>query len=355
MSEDNFRARHAAARDCHAFGAAPVSGLIRQEPQDFEVVERLGFEPDGEGEHLLLRVRKTDCNTDWVARQLARSTGVGRAAVSYAGLKDRHAVTTQYFSIHLPGQATPAPDALQGPGYEVLSLARHRRKLRRGALTENAFRIRVRALAGDHEALEARLRLIRVRGCPNFFGPQRYGRNFGNLDLAWRCLVEGRRPGGRERRGLIFSAARSALFDLVLAHRVRLDNWDRFVDGDIAMLEHSRSIFRVDPADSDLEGRLAALDIHPTGPLPGRQQDDARDESTRACLESEALSGVLPLLDGLARHGLDPGRRSLRLVPRELTWRLEDSDLFLDFRLRPGGYATSVIRCLVRDPGPDIA
>lgn len=346
MSEKSFCARHAQTRFCDAHGVPPASGVIRTRPEDFRVTEKLGFDADGDGEHLLVEVEKTGCNTEWVARRLAKSLKVARSAVSFAGMKDRHAVTRQFFSVHYPGKKTPPPESIGEPAFVVCSVARHRRKLRRGALAENEFQIRVRELSGDLDALVSRLELVRRCGCPNFFGPQRFGRDGANLGLAWRCLVDAQRFGGRERRGLVFSTARAALFDLVLAQRVRLGSWDRFVEGDLAMLEHSRSIFPVDLSDADLGGRLASLEIHPTGPLPGREPEHA-DSNERWQIETDVTKEFQGLIDGLARSGVDARRRSLRLVPRDLTWELEGDELVMRFSLRPGGFATTLLRSVV--------
>ncbi len=310
------------------------------------MAEKLGFDADGDGEHLLLEIEKTGCNTDWVARRLAKSLRVPRSAVSFAGMKDRHAVARQFFSVHYPGKKTPSPESIGEPGFGVRSVARHRRKLRRGGLAENEFQIRVRELSGDLDVVASRLELLRRCGCPNFFGPQRFGRNGANLGLAWRCLVDAQRFGGREQRGLVFSTARAALFDLVLAHRVRLGTWDRFVEGDLAMLEHSRSIFPVDLSDADLDRRLASLEIHPTGPLPGRAPENA-DSNERSQIETDVTEEFQALINGLARAGVDARRRSLRLVPRDLTWDLRGNELVMQFRLRPGGFATTLLRGVV--------
>lgn len=309
------------------------------------MVEKLGFEADGDGEHLLLEVEKTGCNTDWVARQMAQSLQINRSAVSYAGMKDRRAITRQFFSIHVPGKTMPTPEQLRGDGYEVVRIARHRRKLRRGTLAENEFEIRIRDLDGNRQDLQNRLQQLRDCGCPNFFGPQRFGRDGNNLGLAWRCLAGGQRFGGRERRGLVFSSARAALFDLVLAHRIELGNWNCFIDGDLAMLEHSRSIFAAD-GDADLQQRLDTLEIHPTGPMPGREGKTVRD-SERVHLESAVIEPFAAMVDGLVRAGVDAQRRSMRLVPRDLDWDFDADGLVLRFRLRPGGFATTVLRELV--------
>ena len=85
-----------------AYAELPIVGYIRSLPEDFIVDEELSFSPTGEGEHVFLQIRKTGKNTEDIARILARHAGVTRKSVSYAGLKDRNAVTSQFFSIHLP-------------------------------------------------------------------------------------------------------------------------------------------------------------------------------------------------------------------------------------------------------------
>lgn len=157
-----------------AQGEPVATGHIRQSPEDFRVTEIPLFEPTGEGEHAWLRVRKRGTNTTWVAKQLAQLAGIRERDVSYAGLKDRHAVTEQWFSVHLPGQADPDWSAINNDSMQVLEHARHSRKLRRGALKGNVFRIVIRALAGEpvfsREHLTKRLEQIATEGVPNYFG-----------------------------------------------------------------------------------------------------------------------------------------------------------------------------------------
>jgi tRNA pseudouridine13 synthase len=168
----------------YAHGGPPVTGRIRVEPGDFRVDEELGFEPTGAGEHAFLLVEKIEANTEWVAKRLAGKAGVAPMNVGYAGLKDRHAITRQSFSVHLPGRPDPDWSALAIPGVRVLAASRHEKKLKRGAHRGNRFRIRVRDVDGDRGAVEQRLALIRERGVPNYFGEQRFGRDAGNIAQA---------------------------------------------------------------------------------------------------------------------------------------------------------------------------
>jgi tRNA pseudouridine13 synthase len=324
----------------YAHGGAPLAGSLRVEPRDFEVEELLGFGPVGQGEHAFLRIEKTGANTEWVARRLAEAAGVVPAAVGYAGLKDRHAVTRQAFSVHLPGRPDPDWQALAIPGVRVLEAARHDRKIRRGAHRGNRFRIRLRDVRGDRVRAQAVVEAIGARGVPNYFGEQRFGREGGNLALA-ESLFAGRRLP-RAQRGFALSAARSELFNAVLAARVADGSWQYGLDGEVWMLDGSNAIFGPEPAGDELARRAAALDIHPTGPLWGagelRSRGSARD------LELAAAEAVASLARGLERSGLAQERRALRIVARDLEATRDGDDLVLAFALEPGAFATVVVR-----------
>lgn len=328
-----------------AYGGPVASGRLRERPQDFRVDERLGFEPDGEGEHRLLLVCKTDANTEWVARRLAAHAGVPLSAVGYAGLKDRHAVTTQWFSVHTGLDRDPDWSSLDAPGVEVLDCRRHRRKLRRGALTGNRFHIRVAASSADPEALTERLGVIGRRGVPNYFGPQRFGNREGNLYAA-HALFTGRAPRvKRHLRGLWLSAARSQLFNEVLARRVARGDWDRPLPGDRMQLAGSHASFLAQAVDDLLEERCRAFDIHPSGPLWGA--GEALTAGQAEALESEVAAAFALWARGLAAAGLDQERRPLRLAVAALETKIEDDALEIAFELPAGGYATAVLRELV--------
>ncbi len=328
-----------------AQGAPSASAVLRASPEDFVVEELPRVLPDGEGEHLWLHVRKRGRTTAEVAGALARHWGVPARDVGHAGLKDRAAVTTQWLSVRLPGrQAGPPPEL---DGVEWLALRRHSRKLATGALRGNRFVLRLREVAGDRAMLEQRLARLATEGVPNYFGPQRFGRDGDNLARAWRLLVTGGRERHRQLRGLLYSAARSWCFNRVLLRRVTDGSWNRLLPGELAALEGSRSVFAVGTPDAELEARLAAFDIHPSGPLPGR--GGQRPTAVCAALEDEALAALRPLIDGLVAAKVDAGRRALRLRPAEFTWAWEDDGrtLRLAFELPAGAYATTVVRELV--------
>lgn len=337
----------------YAFGGPVTQGRLRSVPEDFLVEEDLGFLPEGQGEHLFVKVRKRGANTDFVARQLARLANLPPSAVSYAGLKDRHAVTTQWFSLHLPGRPEPDFEALPSDEFAILETARHSRKLRRGALRGNRFRLVVREPEGDPEAIESRLASIRERGVPNYFGEQRFGREGGNVARAV-ALFEGRlRERNQTRRGLYLSAARSALFNALLGLRVREGSWDQALPGECLMLDGKGSFFVASDIDETLRERLRLHDLHPSGPLWGRGEPPCRDQALEG--ELRALQPYELLRRGLEAERLDQERRPLRLVPRDLAWSLGGEGLTVEFFLPAGCYATTVLREVVAAVGAEPA
>ena len=337
-----------------AYGGPPLRGVMRATPEDFFVDEELGFEPEGAGEHAFVRVEKRGANTEWVARQLARLAGVGPNAVSYAGMKDRHAVTRQTFSIHLPGRPDPDWTSLQHPEFRVLDCRRHSRKLKRGAHRANAFRIVLRDISGDRAAAEACLAKIAAGGVPNYFGEQRFGRGGDNLERA-RAMFAGKRMQ-RHEQGLVLSAARSHLFNRLLAERVRAGNWNQALEGEVWMLAGSHSIFGPEPYTPELTARLVSGDIGPTGPLWGA--GELRSAGAVVAIERDVAAPDDDLIRGLAACGLRQERRALVMRPADLvaTW-LPEPALELTFSLNKGLYATVLIReiCEVTalDESPD--
>ncbi len=327
-----------------AHGTPPLTAELRRTPEDFRVDEILGYDADGEGEHALLWVEKRDANTDWVARELARFAGAPPLNVGYAGLKDRHAVTRQAFTVQLAGKPDPDWSAFPHAEVKVLASTRHKRKLKRGALRGNRFVLVMRDVRGDKTRAEEILQAIVARGVPNYFGEQRFGREGGNVAQA-RAMFAGRRVD-RDKRSILLSAARSHIFNNVLAARVERDAWDKPLDGDIWSLAGSRSWFGPEPFDDTLAARLVQGDIHPSGPLWG--QGEPPTASVAGDLERHIAAMHTDLADGLAAARMEQERRSLRLMLKDLRWRwLDDETLELGFELPAGAYATVVARELI--------
>jgi tRNA pseudouridine13 synthase len=325
----------------YAYGGPPLRGTLRASAEDFFVDEQLGFEPDGAGEHVFVRIEKRGANTDWIARELAKFAGVAPMSVSYSGIKDRHAVTRQTFSVHLPGKSDPEWHAFDSDERRVLSFARHSRKLKRGAHASNAFRIVLRDVGGDRERAESVVRQIAAQGVPNYFGEQRFGRDTANVERAI-AMFAGKRVQ-RHERSLLLSAARSELFNRVLAERVTRGDWNAPTDGDVWMLHGSHSIFGPEPLTPELASRCTHGDIHPTGPLWG--EGDLRSTGEVAAIE-RAIGATEPALTaGLEKAGLRQERRALVLGPEQLATEWPAGDvLSVSFVLSAGGYATVVLR-----------
>jgi tRNA pseudouridine13 synthase len=345
--------RQAALAPPNAWAGPLATGLLRASAEDFQVDEILGFEAAGAGPHALLRVRKRGANTEWVARELARAAGCKPFEVGFAGLKDRNAVTTQSFTLPRGKRAASEFAGLRGEGYEVLSAAEHQRKLPRGALEGNRFSITVRELRCDPALLAARIDSLRTGGVPNYFGEQRFGRDGGNLVAvlreAGKLATQGPGSGGRGRgnddRGFMLSAARSLVFNAILAERVHQKTWNQLVSGDVANLDGRGSVFAVPDPDAEIAARCAALEIHPTAPLVGDGESLARGE-VRA-LEESIAARFPEALAVIRAARMNSERRALRIRIRELDYEYADDVLRLRFALSAGSFATTVLREII--------
>lgn len=330
----------------YAFGGPAGTGIIKTSPDDFTVEELLGFEPSDHGEHVFLRIEKRGENTDYVARQLARFAGIPPRDIGYAGLKDRHGKTAQWFSVWLPGKAEPDWRQMESPSLGIIEVRRNNRKLKKGAAAGNRFEIIVRDLKCDFGLLELRLKQIGERGVPNYFGTQRFGREGRNLAKASALFAGTLGRVDAHRRGLYLSAARSYLFNRILASRVAQDIWDRAVSGDALMFPDSHSFFKSETISPEITQRLEAKEIHPSGALWGRGAPAVTDQAL--ALEQAIVEEESELCRGLENFGLDMSRRPLRLCPNDFRWELyEPTTLRLRFALPAGTYATAVLRELI--------
>jgi tRNA pseudouridine13 synthase len=328
----------------HAFGAPVLRAGFKLQPEDFRVDEELGFEPDGAGEHLLLSIEKTGLTTFEAQAILARHFNVALRDTSFAGMKDKQGVTSQWFSLPA-GREGPKAEDLQHPRLRVLRSARNSRKLRRGSHRGNRFRITLRAPVGDRDAALVRVHLLAERGMPNYFGAQRFGYNEANVPaaLSW---FRGETDPERQQRGLILSAARSYLFNVLLSRRVKDGTWDRWIAGDVMALAGTASTFACKRATSDeLNRRLAEFDIHATGPLWGRGQSAATEDALQR--ESSLAEQYAELCAGVVAQGLEQERRPLRAQVQDLQAHFTADAMILEFSLTRGAYATSVLRELV--------
>ena len=335
----------------YLYGQPTSTGFLRSEMADFKVFENLPFQPCGEGEHLFIHVRKTGENTAYIAKQLAKYFGVKENLVSYAGLKDRFAVTEQWFGIHVPGKTVYDLSDLAIEGIEILSSARHNKKLRIGALTGNRFEITLKKVT-DVDELERRWHAIVAHGVPNYFGEQRFGIEGGNIEKAL-SLFSGTKVRDKKKRGMYLSAARSLIFNQVISDRIQKQMFEKLSNGDVCMLSGSQSVFIADEVDESLTKRLNEKDIDITAPMWGAGELMSTKEV--ASFEQSIGSQFQTFCEGLAKFGLKQERRKIRLCVEDTSIKIdkkventhEENTVVLSFSLPAGSYATTVIRELL--------
>ncbi len=332
------------------------SAVLKAAPEDFQVDEVLGFVPDGEGDHLWINIRKRNKNTRDVADEIASTFSIAAKDVGYSGLKDRKAVTTQWFSLPLGGGGVSegltidsedlfemVENKLAGLSeIDLVTVTRSRKKLRTGAHRTNQFKIILREVSGAQEIIDRQLEQIRRQGFPNYFGAQRFGHGGRNIASA-RSMFQGNRKTSRFKRGLYLSAVRSYLFNLVLAARVKDKSWQTVMAGEVCILNGTNSVFHCESPDAEIILRYQQCDIHPSGPLYGRGRSAATGlvaELENTCLQDESL-----FLQGLEKAGLKQERRPLRAVADQLQWQwLDENTLQLQVTLQRGVYATTFLR-----------
>ncbi|BDM65402.1 tRNA pseudouridine synthase D [Shewanella sp. NFH-SH190041] len=325
----------------YRFGRPAVKADLRTENADFQVQEILPFVPCGEGEHHLVHIRKSGLNTVQVAKMLADFAKVHPKEVTFAGQKDKNAITEQWFGIRIPGKITPLWHELNSDDLTVLSSTRHNKKLRIGALAGNRFALTLRQVS-DMEALLSRVASV-AAGVPNYFGEQRFGHDGRNLDNG-RKMLAGRKVKDRNKRSMYLSAVRSNIFNQVVSRRLAIHGVLPLA-GDCVMLTGSRSFFVAEQWDDTLSQRLADRDIQLSAPLWGRGQLPATGDAGDFELQQIAAAGLQSDCDGLENAGLEQERRTLLLRPEGLKSTVIDNrTLLLEFMLPSGCFATSVLR-----------
>lgn len=318
------------------------TALLKAECADFVVKEELGYDMSGDGEFVAVKVRKTDCNTLFVGEQLAKFAGISARNMSYAGLKDRKAVTEQWFSLQIPGQPTPDFSQFSLEGVEILEVTRHQRKIRIGSLQGNHFEILLRN-AEETDELKVRLDFLAKNGFPNYFTEQRFGRDGNNLTQALRWANGEIKVKDRHKRSFYLSAARSEIFNLIVSKRMELDLAQQILVGDVLQLNGSHSWFVVDESEdlAQLQQRLAQQDVLLTAPLIGEEEKSAVDFEHEIFAQHQALFALM------RQERMKAARRPILMHPQYFQWQFEPNGLLLQFALPAGSYATALIRELV--------
>lgn len=298
-------------------------GVIRTHDEDFFVEELMDVSLTDEGEHVWLFVEKKGENTDFIARKIAKFASVREMDIGYSGLKDRHAITRQWFSVYLGNK--PAPDwaALNGEALQILSTQRHSHKLRRGEHSANRFVLRIRELEGDLTALESALKEVKQRGFPNYFGEQRFGRHGANVSKAV-AMFKREIKATKSKRGFYLSAARSFLFNSVLAERISRQTWLN------------------EPSVGPLYGELPRELVGQTF-----ENEDANGYVGCSKLEQSIFEQYPDLTQGLYANRLKMEARALAVIPQNLSWQMLGNVVELEFLLPTGSFATSLLNEVV--------
>ena len=340
----------------YAWSKPPVAGELKSSPQDFYVEEELGFEPEGKGEHLYLFIEKQGVNTEFLARLIAKYADLAGNKVTYSGLKDRHAVTRQWFCLHVLNQVIDIQALMSAISAELrddesiklVQMERHPRKLKVGVHKTNRFVLRLRHLTGNLDDLKDRLALVALEGVPNYFGPQRFGINGNNLEQGARWLAKGPNPKKRLTKTESFwlSAIRSWFFNQALSDQVASGLWGQVFIDDRVQLQGTQSSFKVEELDANLLRRLHQLDLHPQLPLANKGA--LSDTSIlRAHSMEQSWKQDDDLLDQLCQLSLGREQRSTRVIPENMVWELLNEQLIVQFSLPKGCFATSVLRELI--------
>lgn len=328
-------------------GKPTSKAKIKAIPEHFVVRENLGFEFSGTGEHLMVRIRKTGENTSFVANELAKVCGVKSKDVGWAGLKDRHAVTEQWLSIHLPKSETPDFSSFeeQYPSIQILETARHNRKLRPGDLIGNDFEITLSEVT-DADDVESRIKQVIESGVPNYFGAQRFGRDGSNLSEARRWGRDNVRTRNQNKRSLYLSTARSWIFNHIVSTRLINGVFNKLILGDI--VTKPDSTITVDQANiAVLQAELSSGSISLTAALAG---DNALPTKENALETEQAIVDAEPDLMALIRgNRMRHDRRDVLLKPRDLSYEIKDNLVVLSFSLSSGSFATSIVRELIEE------
>ncbi|THB66808.1 MAG: tRNA pseudouridine(13) synthase TruD [Gammaproteobacteria bacterium] len=312
-------------------------GLIKQRIHDFQVDEILSFEPDGEGENVFLQIRKSGVNTDEVVKILSKFCGVPRMDIGYAGLKDKNAVTTQWFSVRLPGKKEFNWYLLENENINLLNITKNRKKLKKGTIKKNKFIIYIRGVR--LEDIEDSMKYIAVQGVPNYFGEQRFGREGRNI-MKLSDFFARKTKVSKTQRGILLSTARSFLFNEVLSQRVSENSWNKALPDDVFMFSNGSSIFSAN-SEENLQLRIDRNEISPTAVLFGKYKKTSLSLSS---IEMRVIDENRWISEGLIAFGVELSRRKLKVVPQNVQCKEDDDGVEVKFDLPSGSYATTVLR-----------
>ncbi len=325
-----------------AYAELNMQAEFRTHDEDFQVNEITNRELVESGPHMYLYIEKKGTNTHWLARKLANHAKIDLKDVGYAGLKDRHGVTRQWFSLPIKNKEPDLTHVFNGDEFTLIEKGFYGVKLKRGALGGNQFKLILRNVDGLKSEIETRLELIKSKGVPNYFGEQRFGHNNENLHQAAKFYQTGKRPRNRQKTSMYLSASRSYLYNKMLANRVEADSWTKAIDGEVFGFAGSLRGFRQEGTEEEVT-RFNEREIHPTCAMWGRGESLAANQLLE--IEQSVANANPVFAEGIEKQGMKQERRATRLLIPGLEWQwLADDVLELSFELASGFYATSVLR-----------
>lgn len=322
-------------------GQPSASAKLKVQPEHFIVREKLGFEFAGEGEHLMLLVRKRGENTKFVANELAKTCGIQSKNVGWSGLKDRHAVTEQWLSFHMPKheEVDFTTFLKQYPHIQILDSTRHNKKLRPGDHQSNEFVVTLTEV-DNVDAVAEKLERVARHGVPNYFGEQRFGRNGNNLEEARRWGRENVRTRNQNKRSMYLSAARSWIFNQIVSKRIVNGGLEVAIEGDLVMVNDELVLINEDNIGLTSDYKITAA-------LAG--DNDLPTHSAAKKLEQSVVDSEPDLMALIRGNRMRHDRRAVKLYPHNLKWELKESEVIVSFELSSGSFATSVIRELINE------
>ncbi|MBA2650488.1 MAG: tRNA pseudouridine(13) synthase TruD [Legionella sp.] len=325
--------------------SSPLStALFKKNAEDFHVNEFFQGAFSGEGEHILLKIEKKGVTTEALIQALSLATGIPVKGISYAGLKDKQSLATQWISIHAPGKIIEGASTLNGWGWKVIDTTRHHKKLRPGFLAGNHFKIKLRDVSKPEDLIH-RIEYIKEKGVPNYFGEQRFGLGEGNLIKAQAMLVQGQKVKNRFLKGIYLSSARAWIYNQILSRRVQEQTWNKALSGDVIQLGGSNSIFTIDTIDEEIIHRIKIKDISPASPLPGKNRLLGQGDAFK--LINEIFEAWDAWIMGLQDQNIEESWRANILHVENLELTIQTNTADLSFTLPAGSYATVVLRELV--------
>ena len=323
----------------YPYGEPETRAVLKSSAADFEVEEVLGFEPVGEGEHLFLWVEKSGLGTMELITRMAKDHGLPERDFGYSGQKDKHALTRQWLSLHLPGKEAPF-ELPCGDGYRVLRQLRHHKKLRPGTHKFNRFSLCLREVRELSEKTQQQLDSVEKQGFANYFGHQRFGRQQDNVEQALAQL--GKRKLSRTRRSMLLSSLRSHLFNRILSSRIELGRWETPVAGDVFMLRGSHSIF-ADELDAELLERHRQQDVSVCASLYGSGRSLMSADAAQ--IEQRVFAENSEITDCLQRNDSRLQMRPLRVAAEAFSYDYDPAAalLRLELSLPTGCYVTTML------------